>query len=305
MAKRATTKTLTAETLAGLPDWRGLEGHDALLARWRALAVADRLPPVMLLHGRAGLGKSHLLTALAALSTCDTHAACGACDGCTWLLTARHPDVFWTCGTAPRLSVEHAAEVQEHLSLTAACGVRIVVVQDVERFSAQAMNRLLKTLEEPPPGARILLSTSRLSAVLETVRSRAVKVAVPPPPASVTAGLLRAARPDLKDAEVAQLLKAGGLAPGRVLRLAGIGVSEDEEPVEGGNDAARAVQSWELGANERYWRRLKAGAGPFAGEELIETRRQRDVARRARMLAVRAKVALNPQLVADSLGMTR
>ena len=78
---------------------------------------------------------------------------------------------------------EAGAALQEHLALSPAppARFRVAVVADADELSVQAANRLLKTLEEPPPRARILLSTSREGAMLPTVLSRCVRWRVAPP----------------------------------------------------------------------------------------------------------------------------
>ncbi|MBN2585128.1 AAA family ATPase [Patescibacteria group bacterium] len=50
---------------------------------------------------------------------------------------------------------------------------RVLIVGDVDRLSVSAANALLKTLEEPPKHARIVITAQNINAVLPTVRSRA------------------------------------------------------------------------------------------------------------------------------------
>lgn len=50
---------------------------------------------------------------------------------------------------------------------------RVLIVDDIDRLSISAANALLKTLEEPPVHAKIIISAQNINAVLPTVRSRA------------------------------------------------------------------------------------------------------------------------------------
>lgn len=56
---------------------------------------------------------------------------------------------------------------------------KVVAITDFERANHRAANALLKTLEEPSPYARLVLTTTRLSRVMRTIRSRCLCVGVP------------------------------------------------------------------------------------------------------------------------------
>ncbi|GHT88321.1 hypothetical protein FACS1894113_0490 [Alphaproteobacteria bacterium] len=77
------------------------------------------------------------------------------------------------------LSVDAARTINEFLSRKAEInGNSAVIIDSAELMSSNAANSLLKTLEEPPENFIIILSTSRLSSILPTIRSRCVKIKV-------------------------------------------------------------------------------------------------------------------------------
>ena len=49
---------------------------------------------------------------------------------------------------------------------------RVFVIEAAEDLAEESQNALLKTLEEPPPFAHLILVTAEPEALLETVRSR-------------------------------------------------------------------------------------------------------------------------------------
>lgn len=57
--------------------------------------------------------------------------------------------------------------------------VKVVWIDQAERFQTGAANAFLKTLEELPPYGRVVLTTTEVGRVLPTIRSRCVCVAVP------------------------------------------------------------------------------------------------------------------------------
>jgi len=98
-------------------------------------------------------------------------------------------------------------------------GRRAFVIEDAEAMAEESQNALLKTLEEPPTYAHLILITSEPAALLDTVRSRCQEVAFTPLPAATVARRLAAelpgARPDQLEALAA--LAGGDLGRARVL----------------------------------------------------------------------------------------
>ncbi len=94
---------------------------------------------------------------------------------------------------------------------------KVVRITDCERMNASASNALLKTLEEPPPHVRMLLTTSEIGSVRQTIRSRCLCVACEAP----TQNELRSV---LLDATATELRMSGG-APGRLQFLRQIEVT--------------------------------------------------------------------------------
>lgn len=82
-----------------------------------------------------------------------------------------HPDVLWM--NDEKLGVEQAKKIRQHLSLKpySAKG-RAVVVENAHLLTDEAQNSLLKTLEEPPTDAIILLGAESEKKILSTVLSR-------------------------------------------------------------------------------------------------------------------------------------
>ncbi len=105
---------------------------------------------------------------------------------------------------------------------------RVVVLSDADAMTLSAQNALLKTLEEPPSFAHLLLTTARPDALLDTVRSRCRTVHFGEIPRDVLAReLTQRAGVDARNARLAAGL-AGGSLP-RALRLAKESVSDARE----------------------------------------------------------------------------
>ena len=59
---------------------------------------------------------------------------------------------------------------------------KIYIIPDAEKMTVQAQNAILKTIEEPPEYAVIILLTANEQALLETIRSRCVILNLKPVP---------------------------------------------------------------------------------------------------------------------------
>ncbi len=87
-------------------------------------------------------------------------------------LSRSHPDLLWL-GEEEKLGIEQARRIEQFLSLKPyqAVGQAVVVIA-AENFTDDAQNALLKTLEEPPAQARIILGVCSDDQLLPTVVSR-------------------------------------------------------------------------------------------------------------------------------------
>ncbi len=148
-------------------------GHDELLQRFRALAQEQHLHPVHILAGREGVGKLALARRLGQMLLCEEQTACGHCLSCKLGLAGRHPDILEVKPEKALLRVEDIAAVLDFSAVHGMAKARVVILPNVELLTKPAANRLLKTLEEPQSHIYFLMTSSRLRAVIPTIRSRA------------------------------------------------------------------------------------------------------------------------------------
>jgi DNA polymerase III subunit delta' len=100
---------------------------------------------------------------------------------------------------------------------------KVAVIHPADSLNLQSANALLKTLEEPPPGTRLLLTTSDPALLLPTVRSRCQLLRLPAPESAVaTQWLLQQGLPSEADAQT--LLAASSGRPLDALEMAQAGV---------------------------------------------------------------------------------
>jgi DNA polymerase-3 subunit delta' len=186
----------------------------------------ERLGHAPLICGPVGLGKTVLADWLVRRVLCldpDGRDPCGRCAACRMIAAGSHPDCFRVGIPEDKreIPIDSVRELTESLQLTPSIGPRrLGLIEPAEAMTTSAANALLKTLEEPSPGAWLILVSHQPGRLPATVRSRCQPVNVRPPTKAVALEWLRAECPD-RSAEVlaeALLLTTGApLAARRLL----------------------------------------------------------------------------------------
>jgi len=137
-----------------------------------------------LITGPPGSGRSTAATAFAAALVCSEQG-CGECIPCRTAIAGTHSDVEIV---RPE-GLSYGAEDTEALVMQASMAPstsrwHIIVVEDADRLTEQALNRLLKALEEPAPSTVWILCAPGVEDVLPTVRSRTRHVSLRTPSAA-------------------------------------------------------------------------------------------------------------------------
>jgi DNA polymerase-3 subunit delta' len=224
------------------------------LARFRAL---DRLPHALLLRGPAGVGKGPFAEALAKGLLCDAPeqdgSACGRCRGCTLFAAGSHPDLRrLEPGEQSRvIRIDQVRGMLDWVTRTSQYGgPKVVIVPGAERMNVYAANSLLKTLEEPPGHAVIMLLTPLPGALPITVRSRCQQLAFPPVPPAAARDWLAAELGPGADVEALLAVAAGAplhardLAAGDALARRAAMVDDLAGIAAGGKDPVAVAEAW-------------------------------------------------------------
>jgi DNA polymerase-3 subunit delta' len=196
-----------------------VRGHSEVVERLFAAFAGDRLPHALLFSGPAGIGKSLVARLLAARVACAAKSApCGACAACAQVAAETHPDLEWLSVASGKkeIGVDQARRLKRFVQMQSVSAARkMAIIDDAERLSIAAQNALLKTLEEPPGAALLVLVTSTPGSLLPTVRSRCRVIVFAPLSTDDVRAVLEQQGLDADEAESLARLADG--SPGRAL----------------------------------------------------------------------------------------
>ncbi len=218
-----------------------------------------------LFHGPAGAGKRDAARQFAAILLAE-----GADDepgAARRVMDGVHPDLTWVIPSGA--SEMLVADIDEPVVAASArtpfeSRRRVFVIEGADTMNDATANRMLKTLEEPPSFAHLILLTSRPGEVLPTIASRCQSVRFDAPSADEIAARLE--RHGIA-AETAQACARLGLGDAR--RALALALGEGPALRAGAEAVARGALRGEIAG--RPWSALIAqarAAGARAGEEV-------------------------------------
>ncbi|HEY4097222.1 MAG TPA: hypothetical protein VGM33_16995, partial [Baekduia sp.] len=151
-----------------------LDRHPHARAVLRAAVPPDGSPShAYLFHGPAGAGKREAARAFAAELLAEGSADPDNARRRT--IEGVHPDFTWVrpSGAAEMLVSDIDEPVVAAINRTPfEARRRVFVVEGADTMNDQAANKMLKTLEEPPPFAHLVLITDKPGNMLPTIASR-------------------------------------------------------------------------------------------------------------------------------------
>lgn len=163
---------------------RELLGQPRLLERLGERLTAGEVSHAYLISGPRSIGKHTLALRIAQTLLCEARpqpGGCGRCLACRKVERGLHPDVR-VIEKAPdreRISIEQIREMERDLALRPLeGGWRVVILDDAAELSSDAQHSILKTLEEPPTHAVLLIVTRTPQGIEETIVSRCQPLAL-------------------------------------------------------------------------------------------------------------------------------
>ena len=160
-------------------SFKDVVGHKDIINYIRSAVEKDKVSHAYILNGERGAGKKLLANLFAATLLCEEGGPdpCNTCHSCRQAEGGNHPDIIRVTHEKPNsISVDDIREqVNNTIMIKPYQGpYKVYVIDHADIMTPQAQNALLKTIEEPPQYAVIMLLTENAEMLLPTIASRCV-----------------------------------------------------------------------------------------------------------------------------------
>lgn len=178
-----------------------------------------------IINGEEGTGKMALAMNFAKALQCENQenvgSACGECKSCKQTESKNQPDIKYISYAKNGIGVDEIREqINDDIDIKPySSKYKIYIVPDSEKMTVQAQNALLKTIEEPPEYAIIILLTTNADIFLQTILSRCVMLNIRPVREETIKNHLMAEF-GLSDYEAKIATTFSGGNPGKAVKLA-------------------------------------------------------------------------------------
>ena len=161
--------------MAGFQD---IIGHGQIIEHLQNAIRLDKVSHAYIFNGPDKSGKMMLAEAFAAALQCEKKGTegCMECHSCRQAASHNQPDIIY---------VTHEKVNQDIAVKPYSSRYKIYIIDEAEKMNQQAQNALLKTIEEPPAYAVILLLTTNADLFLPTILSRCIQLNLKPAASAV------------------------------------------------------------------------------------------------------------------------
>lgn len=163
-----------------MANFKDIIGQDQIKKHLQDGIRKGSISHAYIINGETGSGRRLLASALTKTLLCENHSeqgdACGTCKSCIQIDSNNHPDVRFITHEKASISVDDIREqlINDVTIKPYSSQYKIYIIPDANKMTEQAQNALLKTIEEPPEYAIILLITENSQNLLQTIQSRCI-----------------------------------------------------------------------------------------------------------------------------------
>jgi DNA polymerase III subunit delta' len=201
-------------------------GHDRVVEVLRRSLRSGKTAHAYIFEGPTGCGRKKTALALIQALFCSAadDDACGVCSSCSKVASSNHADIHIVEPLPDKrdISISQLRDVQRDLAMRPYEAPRSAcIIEPADKMNTNSANSFLKTLEEPPGNAIIILITENADMLLSTIRSRCQLIRFAP----------------LSPEHVRQLLERNGMDAGNAALLAPLADGSMQRALELDNDS--------------------------------------------------------------------
>ncbi len=223
-----------------MTDYKSIIGHEKTIEFLKKAIESDKVYHAYIFDGEDYSGKSLIAGAFAMALQCEKGGPepCGGCHSCKQAITDNQPDIIVLDHEKPgSIGVDDIRRLNNDIVIKPySSRYKVYIIREAEKMTEQAQNALLKTIEEPPEYAVILLLTNNFGAFLPTITSRCVRIQLTPVPDKTLIKYLKTEGVPDYQARICAAFAQGNV--GKALKLAG---SEEFNQIK--DEALRLVKN--------------------------------------------------------------
>lgn len=168
-----------------MANFTDIIGQEQIKEHLRNAISTGKVSHAYIINGERNSGKEFIARVFAMALQCEKGEIepCGECHSCKQALSRNHPDIIYVSHEKPgTIGVEDIrTQINADIAVKPYSSPhKIYIMNEGEQMTVQAQNALLKTLEEPPEYAVILILTTQVEALLPTILSRCVVLNMKP-----------------------------------------------------------------------------------------------------------------------------
>ena len=168
-----------------MAKFQDIIGQEQIKEHLQNALSTGKVSHAYIINGERFSGKEYIAKIFAMALQCERDGIepCQECPSCRQALSDNQPDIIRVTHEKPgSIGVDDIrAQINGDIAIKPYSSPRkIYIVNEAEKMTVQAQNALLKTLEEPPAYAVILLLTTNVNAFLPTILSRCVVLNMKP-----------------------------------------------------------------------------------------------------------------------------
>lgn len=160
-------------------NFKDIVGQNKVVTSLINSIETDRIGHAYVFVGPRGIGKRTVARIFAAILLCENlqgNVSCMECQSCKLFFSKTNPDFIELEPEEASIKIDIVRNMLSHISIKPMYSERkVYLIPDADRMTIQAQNALLKTLEEPPDYAVLILTTSNFDALIETIHSRTLR----------------------------------------------------------------------------------------------------------------------------------
>ncbi|MFI3201362.1 MAG: DNA polymerase III subunit delta' C-terminal domain-containing protein [Eubacteriales bacterium] len=170
-------------------NFTDIVGQDSIKEYFQNVIAQEKLSHAYVFQGEQRSGKEFISKIVAMTLQCSDRQEiegmiqpCGNCPSCMQTMTMNQPDIIYVTHEKKSIGVDDIRrQVNEDVYIKPySSKYKIYMIADADKMTQEAQNAILKTLEEPPSYAIIILLVANTEMLLDTILSRCVMLRMQP-----------------------------------------------------------------------------------------------------------------------------